>query len=102
MHSKNMRRTMYKDNQDMAKIMAAFESSMDVDDDGYYVHDVEAVDRFEAFYAHRDENFNVVVCDYNASLNEFCSALKSLKQGESAHINQLQGLRQKATDRFVA
>lgn len=102
MYSKTMKKSKSKVNPDMAKIMAAFETSMDFDDDGYYVHDAEAVDRFEEFYVHRDENFNVVDCSFNTALSGFCAALRTLQQGESVRIDRSNGLEQIAFDRFVA
>ncbi len=102
MYSKTMKKSKNKVNPDMAKIMAAFETSMDFDDDGYYVHDLEAVDRFEEFYVHRDETFNVVDCNFNTALSGFCAALRTLKQGESVRIDRSNSREQISFERFVA
>ena len=87
---------------DMDKILSAFEESMEFDEDGYYIHDLEAVGRFEEFSVHRDENFDVVDCSFNASLRGFCAALRKLNQGESLRLGRSNNLETKSFKLYAA
>lgn len=102
MSSKSKCRSNDVSRSDMDKVLSAFEELMEFDEDGYYIHDLEAVDRFEEFYVHRDENFDVVDCSFNSSLRGFCAALRKLSHGESLRLGRSNGLESKSFKQYAA